>query len=260
MNKNKVKHAGFTLAELLIVIAIIAVLVAVAIPVFNSSLEKTRAAVCSANRRSLMAELANAELLGGNMETTFQAKKAGFACPEGGTITYSFDERTGVITVRCSKHNPGFSQGSGQQIVSAIDTFLKKGLGSGFSLDSNTASKNVTNCKEALGDLDPISMGAAYWAYRGANKFLYWSTVDVSTLSPGAEFPVIRYNGNSGTYTVWTATAVKSAALNPSGDPYNNMIMGSCTAYTPSTGQQQTDQTLKNAQELYDQLLAAMNP
>ena len=41
MKKN---NKGFTLAELLIVVAIIAVLVAIAIPVFTSQLEKSREA------------------------------------------------------------------------------------------------------------------------------------------------------------------------------------------------------------------------
>lgn len=40
----KISRKGFTLAELLIVVAIIAVLVAVAIPVFGSQLEKSREA------------------------------------------------------------------------------------------------------------------------------------------------------------------------------------------------------------------------
>ena len=46
---------GFTLAELLIVVAIIAVLVAVAIPVFASRLEKAREAVDLSNIRSAYA-------------------------------------------------------------------------------------------------------------------------------------------------------------------------------------------------------------
>ncbi len=54
MKKNNKR--GFTLAELLIVVAIIAVLVAIAIPVFNSQLEKSREAVDLANTRSAYAE------------------------------------------------------------------------------------------------------------------------------------------------------------------------------------------------------------
>ena len=53
MKKN---NKGFTLAELLIVVAIIAVLVAIAIPVFNAQLEKSREAVDLANVRSAYAE------------------------------------------------------------------------------------------------------------------------------------------------------------------------------------------------------------
>ena len=43
---------GFTIAELLIVVAIIAVLSAIAIPVFGSQLEKSREATDPANVRS----------------------------------------------------------------------------------------------------------------------------------------------------------------------------------------------------------------
>ena len=49
------KTKGFTLAELLIVVAIIAVLVAVAIPVFTAQLNKAKYATDLANLRSLMA-------------------------------------------------------------------------------------------------------------------------------------------------------------------------------------------------------------
>ena len=52
MKKN---NKGFTLAELLIVVAIIAVLVAIAIPVFTTQLEKSREATDVANVRSAYA-------------------------------------------------------------------------------------------------------------------------------------------------------------------------------------------------------------
>ena len=54
--KKKLNKKGFTLAELLIVVAIIAVLVAIAIPVFRSQLEKANDAVDQANLRSAYAE------------------------------------------------------------------------------------------------------------------------------------------------------------------------------------------------------------
>ncbi len=54
--KDRKRKAGFTLAELLIVVAIIAVLVAIAIPVFNNQLEKSRDATTVANIRTAYAE------------------------------------------------------------------------------------------------------------------------------------------------------------------------------------------------------------
>ncbi len=56
MNKKNSK-SGFTLAELLIVIAIIAVLVAVSIPVFTNQLEKAREATDVANIRAAYAAI-----------------------------------------------------------------------------------------------------------------------------------------------------------------------------------------------------------
>ena len=53
----KINRKGFTLAELLIVVAIIAVLVAVAIPIFGSQLEKSREAADLANVRAAYAEV-----------------------------------------------------------------------------------------------------------------------------------------------------------------------------------------------------------
>ena len=60
--KKKLNKKGFTLAELLIVIAIIAILVAVAVPVFSSQLTKAKTAVIDANARAIKAQV-TAEML-----------------------------------------------------------------------------------------------------------------------------------------------------------------------------------------------------
>ena len=54
---KKRNNKGFTLAELLIVVAIIAVLVAIAIPVFTTQLEKSREATDMSNLRAAYAEV-----------------------------------------------------------------------------------------------------------------------------------------------------------------------------------------------------------
>lgn len=102
---------GFTLMEMLVVVAIIAVLVAIAIPVFSSSLEKARAATCTYNRRALLGELTYTMALDGLDQTRAEEIKAtyGDMCPSKGEISVTINDR--VITVRCSVHTDAMSSG-----------------------------------------------------------------------------------------------------------------------------------------------------
>lgn len=54
---KKLNKKGFTLAELLVVVAIIGVLVAISIPIFTSQLEKAKEATDAANIRAAYAEV-----------------------------------------------------------------------------------------------------------------------------------------------------------------------------------------------------------
>lgn len=130
----KLIRNGFTLMEMLIVIAIIAVLIAIAIPVFSSQLEKTREATDLANVRSAYAQV-SAEALLGNSETTvtvdLKQKRAdwqsvdpvniggivhykkqgdtdnwkGVAAPNG-TCVVSYDKNYGIILTWSGKTDP----------------------------------------------------------------------------------------------------------------------------------------------------------
>ena len=72
IKKAKENKKGFTLAELLIVVAIIAVLVAISIPIFTTQLENSREAVDLANIRAAYAECAAKTLTDKNSTTYYK--------------------------------------------------------------------------------------------------------------------------------------------------------------------------------------------
>ena len=88
MKKN---NKGFTLAELLIVVAIIAVLVAIAIPVFTAQLEKSREATDIANVRSAYATIMTEYLTNTDsaqsMTVAARQTQSGWQGPEGTIVT-----------------------------------------------------------------------------------------------------------------------------------------------------------------------------
>ena len=94
MRKNK---KGFTLAELLIVVAIIGVLVAISIPIFTSQLEKSRDAVTLSNIRAAYAEVQAAYLTQDTKATTDQT-----ITQNGQTITIK-PVNSGTQTVTITK-------------------------------------------------------------------------------------------------------------------------------------------------------------
>lgn len=109
---KKDRKAGFTLAELLIITAIIGVLAAVAVPVFAGTLEKSRETVCLHNRIVLQRHLMCDRVTNGGKEPTQEALRAYIEsdqakCTGGGAYKLEYDRSTGAIGVSCSKHAPG---------------------------------------------------------------------------------------------------------------------------------------------------------
>ena len=109
MNKNNKK--GFTLAELLIVVAIIGVLVAVSIPIFTAQLEKSREATDVANMRAAKAE-GVATLLTDEYKNADGTAKAPWEKADDGTFSAYYDAAAGVMVA--AKPDPVYGKGTKQ--------------------------------------------------------------------------------------------------------------------------------------------------
>lgn len=89
------RRKGYTLSELLIVVAIIGVLVAISIPIFTSQLEKAREATDAANLRSAYAEVSVA-VLDGDGATAYY-KGVAMTQTQDATFTTTDDASVGGV-------------------------------------------------------------------------------------------------------------------------------------------------------------------
>jgi len=104
---------GFTLIEIMIAVAIVAILVAVAIPNFMSYRTTAHARACWENMNIVKQACQAALVRTGKIVTDLDALsdnskgnaflKAKPHCPVGGSYTVSYDDETGDFTVTCSK-------------------------------------------------------------------------------------------------------------------------------------------------------------
>ena len=202
--------SGFTLMDMLIVIAIVIVLIAIAIPVFLSQPEKSREAADLANVRSAYAQV-SAEALLGNPETTvtvgLKQKRAdwqsvdpvniggivhyknqgdtdqwkGVAAPNG-TCVVSYNEDYGIILTWSGKAEPAAPKYPFNTRVTDFfpllynTDFWKNGSmenNTNFEFDSRCPdSRYVPAISEAIQQLDNslLQQPDCTWAYLGSGK------------------------------------------------------------------------------------------
>lgn len=208
-------RSGFTLAELLIVIAIIAVLVAVSIPVFGGALEKSRAAVCMANRRSWLAELSVGSMLEeitlgpGTVYAKDDDKSKMYTCPSGGEIYYQ-TTADGLIKVYCTKHKTVLDN-SAALLQAALNSVLNdpnfSNYGANVHIDSHATGASLSGWAKSVKSKLPASADIASWVIlnpAGGKQFV-WSTIDIDDVNKGSTVPVICYNESDKTYSVGTS-------------------------------------------------------
>ena len=152
---------GFTLAELLIVVAIIGVLVGVAVPVFSGRLEKAREAACTANRRSLYGQVVIEHMLSDRSYQEIFDELVGSAgkCPSGGVFSWEDSGETGVI--HCSYHGGGGGGGGGAAAPAQIGT---------ANVNIDTFGRGTVIQDETGACVIMSGMWATWQAYSGGTK------------------------------------------------------------------------------------------
>mgnify|MGYP003097175131 CR=1 FL=1 len=197
----KINRKGFTLAELLIVVAIIAVLVAVAIPIFGSQLEKSREAADLANVRAAYAEVlteANMGIYNKEVIVNLKQKQYDWQSADvitiggishsvkegdtdnwigkpgaGGTCKVSFDQKTGTKFVWSGDGTS--ASNSYDMSEDFFDVLEKSGClkdekissNNDFEIDSKAAefSTFVPKIEKVLGEQSLLKNGT--WAFLG---------------------------------------------------------------------------------------------
>ncbi|MCX8895663.1 pilin [Vibrio parahaemolyticus] len=119
-NSKQKKQQGFTLIELMIVVAIIGVLAAVAIPAYQNYVQKTEVASASATVRGLLTNIdmyqqenggtfpTDAKLVGGTQKMNALGTITLATATSGGTATFVFDEgslKGKTASVQYAKNN-----------------------------------------------------------------------------------------------------------------------------------------------------------
>lgn len=111
--KNK---KGFTLVELMVVVAILGILVAIAVPVYRNSQTKAEKGTCQANERAIVSAvqqaIMNGEITAPVTTTAVAGSKlddyfsGGVKCPSGGAYSFAV-AADGTVTVTCGTTGHG---------------------------------------------------------------------------------------------------------------------------------------------------------
>ena len=236
----KKSRKGFTLAELLIVVAIIAVLVAVAIPVFGSQLEKSREAADLANVRAAYAKVLTEANMGiYNEPVTVKLKQKQYdwqsadvitiggishSVKDGdtdnwigrpganGTCQISFDQEKGTKFVWSGDGTS--ASNSYDMTENFFETLKKSGCldlvknNTNFEFDSGTDSqKYIPQIKAQISANSLLQTGT--WAYLGSEidpnkRYLFWTSLDINAkdkeIAAGTEIPILIQRGDGKYY------------------------------------------------------------
>ena len=125
MRKNRICR-GFTLIELIVVIAVLAIIAMLVIPSFAGLKDSAKESVCKANRETVAREIAVKEATENRMLTQQEISNiinshGDGLCPAGGKISVSY-QSMGNYTVLCSVHSDSARLSAAETVISNFST------------------------------------------------------------------------------------------------------------------------------------------
>ena len=253
------KQKGFTLLEMLIVVAIIGILIAIAAPALSSSLSKSKETVCTANRTSLYREILYEGMMDDslykddNLRGRFSPdviKSKGYVCPAGGEITAAGEPVSHSAVVSCSIHGQlqlsydfgltvsTYMNGKLETVI--LDLFKKFGRNTPLEQVDSTAPAGGNYSGKiiaALSELTNHSLGqgvTASWALCNIEKEndkkiknsyqVYWSGGDISKCNAGDQILMMYYDATSSEYALKLMSVKESSDSTVGGGKKYNKI------------------------------------
>lgn len=170
--------SGFTLPELLIVVAIIAVLVAIAIPVFSAQLESSKQASDLASIRDAYAEAAGDALLNGGKDGVAETG----LMKHTGLFSRLGEAHIGNLDLKTNDADPIVKDYTVMVTVSAVDGSVKLNVGNGGHLLGKTVTADEI---QALKDeFHKATNTHSYYniGYRSTPYTRFWTNGNTLTL------------------------------------------------------------------------------
>lgn len=261
---------GFTLVELIVVLLILAILLALLIPSLMGYINSAQKKACLVNKAGLLRDLTADEIYelegSGKYDTAYLkslTNKSEYKCRQGGAYDVSRGS-DGSIVILCKKHDKDYNFNMNEALSYVIENnpdiadLIKKYMNKNIDSSSGTG-KAYENLLNALGQagFNAGQAGVNTWSFqgKGSSYYLYWTTEDISTKSPGDKVKVIRYNSGRGTYTAGYVVIRRenlSASDSSDGKPRTyNVLSRNDNDWQEYTGVKQSDDDKKNYSKIY---------
>ena len=297
MNEMHNKNEGFTLVELIIVVAIMGVLIALLAPAYARHVEKSRETVDIANVRSAYAEIM-AEVIDEDASNIVKVVKlkqkrddwqafdpvviAGKTHykSEGDTDNWkgipvangecevSYNEATGILFdwKGTGKDSSDTTIDFNEDLHGALNrTEILENLKnqSNFEIDSKCPGSDMVNkVNKEIQNEENSLLKHGTWAYLGStsketDRYLFWTSVDTNGVGAGKKIPVIVSKASGGFYISETTTANRNPKNKENYVAIADHIYNDSGFRKYTTGKKYD--TLKKAYEAYSKLLKEGN-